>query len=196
MRMSSHRFGRVFATTAIAAALGMAATPFQVNAQSNLPAQSQAKYDFDLPVQSLEETLLAVGRVTGSNILFEPRTVAGKTAQALKGQLTADEALAKITLENDLEYKRANDNTVVIKSKATSASSATPAPTSVAREAPPEKREHQLENVTVTGSRASNRSAADTALPIDIIDRATIEATGAVETGRLLQKLAPSFNFP
>ena len=50
--------------------------------------------------------------------------------------------------------------------------------------------------ITVTGSRASNRSAAETAVPVDIIDRATIEATGAVETGRLLQMLAPSFNFP
>jgi iron complex outermembrane receptor protein len=50
--------------------------------------------------------------------------------------------------------------------------------------------------ITVTGSRASNRSAAETAVPVDIIDREMIEATGAAELGRLLQKLAPSFNFP
>ena len=52
------------------------------------------------------------------------------------------------------------------------------------------------ERIVVTGSRASNRSAAETAVPVDIIDLEMIEATGAVETGRLLQKLAPSFNFP
>ena len=51
-------------------------------------------------------------------------------------------------------------------------------------------------SITVTGSRASNRSAAETAVPVDIIDLEMIEATGATETGRLLQKLAPSFNFP
>jgi len=50
--------------------------------------------------------------------------------------------------------------------------------------------------ITVTGSRASNRSAAETAVPVDIINQEMIEATGAVEVGRLLQKLAPSFNFP
>ncbi len=53
-----------------------------------------------------------------------------------------------------------------------------------------------LDAISVTGSRAGNRSATDTAVPVDVIDQAAIEATGAVETGRLLQKLAPSFNFP
>jgi iron complex outermembrane receptor protein len=53
-----------------------------------------------------------------------------------------------------------------------------------------------IDVITVTGSRASNRSAADTALPVDVIDAAAIEQIGAVELGRVLQKLAPSFNFP
>lgn len=53
-----------------------------------------------------------------------------------------------------------------------------------------------LELVTVTGSRASIRSVADSASPVDVIDAATIASSGAVELGRLLQELAPSFNFP
>ena len=53
-----------------------------------------------------------------------------------------------------------------------------------------------LQTVTVTGSRSTNRSATETAVPVDIITREMIDATGATETGRLLQKLAPSFNFP
>ena len=60
----------------------------------------------------------------------------------------------------------------------------------------PTNKVEKIDTVTVTGSRASNRSAADTAVPVDVISREMIEATGAVETGRLLQKLAPSFNFP
>ena len=51
-------------------------------------------------------------------------------------------------------------------------------------------------NVVSTGTRAANRSDTDTAAPVDVITREAIEATGATETGRLLQKLAPSFNFP
>lgn len=56
--------------------------------------------------------------------------------------------------------------------------------------------ETKIETITVTGSRASNRSAADTPVPVDVISKEMIEATGATETGRLLQALAPSFNFP
>lgn len=68
----------------------------------------------------------------------------------------------------------------------------------LAQEAPSQEKKEAstLKTVTVTGSRATNRSATETAVPVDIITREAIEATGAVETGRLLQKLAPSFNFP
>ncbi|MFO1495887.1 MAG: TonB-dependent receptor [Lysobacterales bacterium] len=53
-----------------------------------------------------------------------------------------------------------------------------------------------LDTISVVGSRASNRSATETVAPVDIITREMIEGTGAAEVGRLLQKIAPSFNFP
>lgn len=45
------------------------------------------------------------------------------------------------------------------------------------------------------GSRAKNRTAAETAAPVDIIRVEQIERTGARELGQLLQMLEPSFNF-
>jgi iron complex outermembrane recepter protein len=51
------------------------------------------------------------------------------------------------------------------------------------------------EEVTVTGTRASGRSATDTPAPVDIIDNEMLRSTGATETGKVLQLLAPSFNF-
>lgn len=51
------------------------------------------------------------------------------------------------------------------------------------------------EEVTVTGTRVQGRVATDTPAPVDIVDRETIIATGATETGKALQLLAPSFNF-
>jgi len=51
------------------------------------------------------------------------------------------------------------------------------------------------EEITVTGTRVEGRSATDTPAPVDYIDAATIQSTGAVETGKILQLLAPSFNF-
>ncbi len=63
-----------------------------------------------------------------------------------------------------------------------------------AEEPQPEEREFE-EEITVTGTRVEGRSATDTPAPVDIIDSAAIESTGATETGRVLQLLAPSFNF-
>src|SRR5882672_6201279 len=51
------------------------------------------------------------------------------------------------------------------------------------------------EEITVTGTRVEGRSATDTPAPVDYIDSATIQSTGAVETGKILQLLDPSFNF-
>ena len=63
-----------------------------------------------------------------------------------------------------------------------------------AEEPKPEEKEFK-EEITVTGTRFEGRSATDTPAPVDIIDSATIESTGATETGKVLQLLAPSFNF-
>ena len=51
------------------------------------------------------------------------------------------------------------------------------------------------EEVTVTGTRVEGRTATDTPAPVDIISSETLRSTGATETGKILQMLAPSFNF-
>jgi iron complex outermembrane recepter protein len=65
--------------------------------------------------------------------------------------------------------------------------------------APPAPAEGEVqrlkEEITVTGTRVEGRSATDTPAPVDYIDAATIQSTGAVETGKILQLLDPSFNF-
>ena len=66
-----------------------------------------------------------------------------------------------------------------------------------ATEEKPEEEELQtLETeITVTGTRAEGRIATDTPAPVDIIDSEMLRSTGATETGKVLQLLAPSFNF-
>ena len=53
----------------------------------------------------------------------------------------------------------------------------------------------ELDTVQVLGSRAKNRTAAETAAPVDILRAEQLERTGALELGQLLQTLEPSFNF-
>src|SRR5687768_12785227 len=51
------------------------------------------------------------------------------------------------------------------------------------------------EEITVTGTRVEGRTATETPSPVDIINAEAIERSGATETGKILQLLAPSFNF-
>jgi iron complex outermembrane receptor protein len=53
----------------------------------------------------------------------------------------------------------------------------------------------EIEEIVATGTRAPGRSAADLPVPVDSIDSDSMAATGQTEVGRMLQSLAPSFNF-
>jgi len=53
----------------------------------------------------------------------------------------------------------------------------------------------EIEEVVTIGSRTKGRSAADLPVPVDVLNAEDIARTGQTEVGRILQSLAPSFNF-
>lgn len=53
-----------------------------------------------------------------------------------------------------------------------------------------------IDELIVTGSRTLSGSALTTSVPIDLFGRQELAATSQIETGRAIQALAPSFNFP
>jgi len=50
--------------------------------------------------------------------------------------------------------------------------------------------------VIVTGTRRSDRTVADSPVPVDVLTAEAITNTGRIETNRILNALVPSFNFP
>ena len=52
------------------------------------------------------------------------------------------------------------------------------------------------QTIVVTGTRRSDRTVADSPVPVDVIGSDAIENTGQTETNRILNQLVPSFNFP
>ena len=52
-----------------------------------------------------------------------------------------------------------------------------------------------LEEVVIIGSRVKGRSAEDLPVPVDVLQGDAMKNTGHTEVGRILQTLAPSFNF-
>ncbi|HVF93658.1 MAG TPA: TonB-dependent receptor [Sphingomonas sp.] len=50
--------------------------------------------------------------------------------------------------------------------------------------------------IIVTGTRAVNRTVAESAVPIDVISSEALTTSGLGETNKILNQLVPSFNFP
>lgn len=53
-----------------------------------------------------------------------------------------------------------------------------------------------VDSVVVVGTRSIGRRALQAPVPIDVVEREQLSLTGQSETGRILQMLVPSFNFP
>lgn len=60
---------------------------------------------------------------------------------------------------------------------------------------PAKEKVTSLESIQVIGSRAKDRTAAETPAPVDVISREQLENAGVMEVGQALQMLEPSFNF-
>ncbi len=56
--------------------------------------------------------------------------------------------------------------------------------------------ENELATVIVTGTRVANRSALDTAVPVDVVSGETLQNLGVSEVNQALSVALPSFNFP
>ena len=66
--------------------------------------------------------------------------------------------------------------------------------TALAQE-PAEVNVEDVEKIAIIGSRVAGRSADDLPVPVDILSAEALANTGQTEVGRMLQAIAPSFNF-
>ena len=59
-----------------------------------------------------------------------------------------------------------------------------------------EEAETPQEQIVVIGTRRTDRSAADSPVPIDVIGGDALNNSGYTEVNKVLNQLVPSFNFP
>lgn len=75
---------------------------------------AQAAYQFELPAQSLADSLRAIGRQTSTNILFESHIVKDVQAPALYAQLTISEAIGRLLVGTPLSIRRTSADTLIV----------------------------------------------------------------------------------
>jgi len=126
-------------------------------------AQQTGDYqDIDLPRQPLQEALTAVGKSYGLTVVAPGALVSDKTAPAVSGRFTADQAVNKLLQDSGLEAQRNASGAIVVQQKQSPAADAA-APAEKAAEV-----SMQLDPVVVTGER-SERTLHETASSAAVI---------------------------
>ena len=177
-------------------------------------ADGQATVKFNLPSQSLAESLRAVASQTQTNILFDRVLVRGLMAQALDAQLNLDQAMRRLLAGTGLAYRKTDEKTVVIvladktgdpATTRDSASPSSPATTrhlasaagltaggSDAQSSMEKNSDARLEEITVTARR---REESLYAVPVAVtaLSPGDLRARG-IQTAEDLQNYVPSLN--
>lgn len=158
-----------FAPLAVSIMLAIGA-PTAAHAQSD-----KAAVKLTIAAQPLGQALNELARQARLQLMFPPELVAGKTAPALSGTLTARQALDRLLAGSGL-VARVDGAAVIIR----------PAPTEAATE---------LKPVTVSATRAGG-VAGETPQKITIISREDIDRQLAISTdqAQVLSNLLPSYS--
>lgn len=162
-------------------------------------AASEVTYTFNIPAEALADTLRTIGQETAMNIVFAPDTVADVRAPAIRGELTAEQAVIRALSRTKLRVRKATANSILIEPSPTG-STATPVralgvssqraasdppgsrvePMSAASLAVPSMVDpdaQSLQEVVVTAQKKSQRLL-DVPVPVSVLDTAELSANG------------------
>jgi iron complex outermembrane recepter protein len=110
--------GSIAVACALMAAATAAPAASQRASDTTAIRLAQATTLFNLPAQPLSDSLRAIAAQTNSNILFDRKLVDGLNARPFRAELSIAGALAELLRDTELDYRRVDDQTVMIVSRA------------------------------------------------------------------------------
>ena len=181
--------------------LGMALTATPVLAEPACAATLALRQKFDIPAQGLGGALLALSKQGSVRVLFPYDAVHRYRGPAVRGWLSPEDAAARLIEGTPLRLTVTRERTLVIAMPQQVTASLHPAFTAaVAGVAPgadvaePARDEEPPADVIVTGTRASNRTVADSLAPVDVLSKNEMQATGKQSVRDTIAALVPSIN--
>lgn len=179
----------------------------------NIQARDQATpymLQFDIKSQRADKALIEFAKQTEQTVVFSYELAKQFHANSVYGFYSQHDALTALLGETKLDavvnqngllsikLKQINrDNNKMIKLSGVSAAvlPALLALNSQTTHAAEQVAQEKIEKIAIIGSRVAGRSVEDLPVPVDILSAEALENTGQTEVGRMLQSIAPSFNF-
>ncbi len=172
-------------------------------------AAEKKMLQFDIKAQRADLALIEFAQQTEQTVIFSFELAKQYQAQSVFGFYTKFDALNAMLEGTELDAVVDQQGLLSIKLKQVdrkennmikvSGVSAAVMPLLIAANsqalAETQSAEQNIEKIAVVGSRVAGRSVEDLPVPVDILSAEALENTGQTEVGRMLQAIAPSFNF-
>ena len=164
---------------------------------------------FDIQAQRADKALIEFAKQTEQTVVFSYELAKNYQANSVYGFYTQLDALQALLSGTELDAVVDQNGLLSIKLKQInrkdnnmknlSGISAAVVPLLLASNtqavAADQAAQENIEKIAVVGSRVAGRSVEDLPVPVDILSAEALENTGQTEVGRMLQAIAPSFNF-
>lgn len=165
---------------------------------------------FDIKAQRADKALIEFAKQTEQTVVFSYELAKQYQANSLYGFYSQLDALKALLAETQLDavvdqngllsiklkqINRKNNNMMKLSGVSAAVLPALLAVNSQGINAAEQSAEQNIEKIAIVGSRVAGRSVEDLPVPVDILSAEALENTGQTEVGRMLQAIAPSFNF-
>lgn len=165
---------------------------------------------FDIKAQRADKALIEFAKQTEQTVVFSYELAKQYEANSLYGFYSQLDALKALLAETQLDavvdqngllsiklkqINRKDNNMMKLSGVSAAVLPALLAVNSQGINAAEQSAEQNIEKIAIVGSRVAGRSVEDLPVPVDILSAEALENTGQTEVGRMLQAIAPSFNF-
>ncbi|MBE0350720.1 hypothetical protein PLIP_a0072 [Pseudoalteromonas lipolytica LMEB 39] len=182
---------------------------YGLNVSQTVIAAEKQMLQFDIKAQRADLALIEFAKQTDQTVIFSFDLAKQYQAQSVFGFYTKLDALDAMLKGTELDAVVDQNGLLSIKLKQInrkdnnmknlSGISAAVVPLLLASNtqavAADQAAQENIEKIAVVGSRVAGRSVEDLPVPVDILSAEALENTGQTEVGRMLQAIAPSFNF-
>lgn len=152
--------------------------------------EAQDAQQFDLAPGALAASLDAFGAQSGRRITYALEVVENRQGRSVQGRMHWTDAVARLLQGSGLNYREADDGTVVIE-PALAAADRIPAPEPAAARAPQGTNATDLETITVTGTRIRGGT---TPSPVITLGSERIREEGFADLGEVIRSVPQNFS--
>ncbi|WP_232846945.1 TonB-dependent receptor plug domain-containing protein [Shewanella nanhaiensis] len=174
-----------------------------------LPASAESLIRFDIDKQRADKAIIEFAKRSNQTIVFSFDLTKKHYANNLNGYYSVTSGLKKlldgtgliavVDLSGLLSIQADEQERINTTMKKTTIAALLPLAIGttgqVVQAQEVEQVEDEIESISVIGSRVPGRSSNELPVPVDILTAEDLANTGQTEVGRMLQAIAPSFNF-